>query len=186
MATSFKPIKARAYTFNVGLVDAAAVTKLKASPTLAAGDFKISIDGGAFANLATLPTVTPAGGVGVKISLSAAEMTGDNIVIACIDAAGAEWCDQMIELCTQDLSFAAFHFVMRDTSGNPATGKTVTATRVIDTGTFSSGTIGAVTEIANGLYRVVYPAADANATDCVSMYYTATGCMPTLITLTNK
>lgn len=183
MTTAFKPIKAKAYTFTVGLVDSATTTKLKAAPTLSSGNFQVSIDGGAFANLATLPTVTPSGGVGVKIALSAAEMTGDSIVIFCT---GTGWCDQLIELNTQDLSFAAFHFVMRDTSGNPATGKTVTATRVIDTGTFASGTIGTVTEIANGLYRVVYPAADVNATDCVSLYYTATGCMPTLITLTNK
>ena len=37
---------------------------LKASPTLAAGDVKISGDGGAFANLNTLPSVAPAGGEG--------------------------------------------------------------------------------------------------------------------------
>jgi len=185
MATSFKPIKGRDYVFNVGLVDQANTKLLKAAPTLAAGDFKISKDGGAFANLATLPTVTPSGGVAVKIALSTTEMTADNIVITCIDAAGAEWCDQMISIETREQKSDAFHFVMRDTSGNPATGKTVTVTRAIDTGAFLSGTVGTVTEIANGVYRVVLPLADLNAQDCTTLYCTAPGCMPTLITLTS-
>lgn len=182
MSTSFKPVKARAYAFTVGLVDSATTTKLKAAPTLSAGNFQVSIDGGAFANLATLPTVTPSGGVAVKIALSAAEMTGDNIVIFCT---GIGWCDQLIDIETKEQAIGNFHFVMRDTSGNPATGKTVTVTRAIDAGTFGAGTVGAVTEIANGLYRVVLPLADLNATDCASLYATATGCMPTLITLTS-
>ena len=77
------------------LVSQADTKLFQSNPTLAAGDFKISIDGGAFANLATLPTVTPASGKAVKFSFSAAEMTGDNIIVMASDAAGAEWCDQM-------------------------------------------------------------------------------------------
>ena len=183
MSTNFKPIKGKAYTFTVGLVNSTTTTALAVAPTVASSNVKVSIDGGAFTNVATSPTVTPAGGVAVKIALTASEMTGDSIVVF---ISGSGYCDQLIELQTQDLSFASFHFVMRDTSGNPATGKTVTVTRVLDTGTFGAGTIGTITEIANGLYRVVVPTADINATDCVSLYATATGCMPTLITLTNK
>ena len=183
MATSFKPVKGKAYSFSVGLVDAAATTKLKAAPTLAAGDFQISIDGGAFANLATLPTVTPAGGRAVKFSLSAAEMTGDNIVVQAVDAAGAEWCDLFIDIETKEQALPNLHFVMRDTSGNPATGKTVTAQRVLDNGTFGAGTIGTITEIGNGLYRVNLPLADVNAADNVTLLFTATGCMPSMLTL---
>jgi hypothetical protein len=47
-----------------------------------------------------LPTVTPASGAIVKIVLTAAEMNGDNVVVQCIDAVGAEWCDQIIDLQT--------------------------------------------------------------------------------------
>ena len=184
MATSFKPVKGKAYTFNVGLVDQADTKKLRAAPTLAAGDFRISKDGGAFANLATLPTVTPSGGVAVQVALSASEMDADNVVITCIDAAGAEWCDSLISFETKEQAIPNFHFIMRDTGGNPATGKTVTVTRIIDGGTFGAGTVGAVTEIANGLYRVNLPLADLNAQDCVSLLATASGCMPTLVTLT--
>ena len=99
MADYAIPKNGVAFIFYRGLVSQADTKLLKSTPTLAAGDFKVSIDGGAFANLATLPTNTPSG-VSVKFSLSAAEMTGDNIVVACIDSAGAEWCDQMIDIQT--------------------------------------------------------------------------------------
>lgn len=112
MANTPLPKINTAYILYVGLISQADTKLLKASPTLAAGDFKVSIDGGAFANLATLPTVTPAAGTAVKISLSAAEMNGDNIQVTCIDAAGAEWCDAFINLQTatrglDDLAFPA-------------------------------------------------------------------------------
>ena len=100
MATYVPPKKNTAHILYTALVSQADTKLLKATPTIAAGDFKVSIDGGAFNNLATLPTVTPAAGVTVKISLSADEMNGDNITVACIDAAGAEWCDQLIALQT--------------------------------------------------------------------------------------
>lgn len=75
--------------------------RLKANPTLAAGDAQVSIDGGAFANLTTLPTVTPALGRGVKISLSAAEMNGDNITVVLSDQTSPpEWCDVILNIQT--------------------------------------------------------------------------------------
>ena len=95
------PKKNTAFTFAIGLVATALRPAFKAAPTLAAGDFKVSIDGAAFANLASLPTVTPAAGTRVQVALSAAEMNGDNILVQCIDAAGAEWDDVII---TFDLS----------------------------------------------------------------------------------
>ncbi len=52
--------KNAAYTMYVGLVDQSNTKVFRAAPTLAAGDFKVSKDGGAFANLGTLPAVTPA------------------------------------------------------------------------------------------------------------------------------
>ncbi|MBP8294174.1 MAG: hypothetical protein KAX65_15465 [Caldilineaceae bacterium] len=96
-----EPKKNTAFTFAIGLGSRLARPAFQAAPTLAAGDFKVSIDGGAFTNLATLPTVTPAGGTRVQIAMSAAEMNGDNIMVQCIDAAGGEWDDVII---TFDLS----------------------------------------------------------------------------------
>lgn len=106
------PVKNTAYIFYVGLISQSNTKVLQANPTLAAGDFQVSIDGGAFANLGTLPTVTPAAGTSVKVSMASGEMNGDNIVIACIDAAGAQWCDQFINIQTatrglDDLAYPA-------------------------------------------------------------------------------
>jgi hypothetical protein len=95
----YQPAKrATAWIGYVSLVSQADTKLMKSNPTIAAGDFKVSLDGGTLNNLATLPTVTPASGVMVKISLSAGEMTADNVTVVCIDAAGAEWCDLVFNL----------------------------------------------------------------------------------------
>lgn len=73
---------------------------------------------------------------------------------------------------------AAFRveFQMTDsTTHNPATGKTVTITRGIDGGSFSGGTISAVTETANGWYYADFAAADMNGTS-IRVRATASGC----------
>lgn len=101
MSSYAPPIKNQPYVFGVSLRSQADTKLFQAAPTLAAGDFKVSIDGGAFANLATLPTVTPAAGRRVQVSLSAAEMNGDNITVVASDAAGAEWCDEAWHIQTQ-------------------------------------------------------------------------------------
>lgn len=74
--------------------------QFQTNPTLATGDVKVSIDGGSLANITTLPAVTPAGGDHVKVTLSQAEINGDNICVQFKDAAGAEWCDLAFTLQT--------------------------------------------------------------------------------------
>ena len=100
MATYNPAKKNTEYIIYTALEDTANPGKFKTSPTLASGDFKVSIDGGALANLATLPTNTPSGSRMVKISLSAGEMNGDNITIVCVDAAGSEWNELIFNLQT--------------------------------------------------------------------------------------
>lgn len=105
------PKKNSAYIIYTALIDQSNTKVFKSGPTLAAGDFKVSTDGAAFANLGTLPTNTPSGTL-IKISLSAGEMNGDNVSVACIDAAGSEWCDQLINIQTSvrnvdDLAYPA-------------------------------------------------------------------------------
>ena len=68
----------------------------QANPTLAAGDVQISKDGGAFANVTTRPTVSPAAGTSVQITLSVAEMTAARIAVRFIDTATKEWEDNEI------------------------------------------------------------------------------------------
>lgn len=90
------PKKNVAYTFYIGLIATGAGGSFQANPTIAAGDFQVSTDGGAYANLATIPAVDPASSISVLISLSQSEMNGDKIVVTAIDAAGAEWSDVLI------------------------------------------------------------------------------------------
>lgn len=73
-------------------------------------------------------------------------------------------------------ALASFRFLMTDsTNHNPATGKTVTVTRGIDSGAQAAGTLSTVTEIANGEYRVDFAAADLNG-NVIVLRATATGC----------
>lgn len=82
----------------------------KVTPTLAAGDFKVEKDGGAAANLATIPAVAPAGGSSLDITFSASEMQGKHIVLRLVDAAGAEWNDDVIQILTFGDPNAAYEF----------------------------------------------------------------------------
>lgn len=91
-------VKNEAYTFNMGLPSVASSGKFQSSPTLAAGDVQISKDGGALANISSLPTAT---GKLVTVALTAAEMNADNIAIVFSDAAGDEWQDVIVNIQTQ-------------------------------------------------------------------------------------
>ena len=86
------PIRATQYQFYLTLVDASDPSKFLIDPTISAGDFQVSTDGGALANLDTVPTVSPAGSSNVLVTLSAAEMTGEKLTIQGIDTA-AQWED---------------------------------------------------------------------------------------------
>lgn len=111
MATYVPPKRATELIFYFPLVSRS-TGQFQVNPTLAAGDVKITKDGGALANLATLPVVTPAGSIWVKVTVAVAEMTSDNAMLQFIDVAGAEWNDVAIPLQTSanqidDLSTAA-------------------------------------------------------------------------------
>lgn len=98
MATYNPPIKNAAYEFYVGLVSAANTHEFQSNPTLASGDAKVSKDGGALANLTTLPSAVGSGKV-VKINLSSTEMNADNVTVILSDqTASEEWCDLIINI----------------------------------------------------------------------------------------
>jgi len=112
MATYVPAKNGVAFITYIGLRSQADSTTFKSNPTIASGDFKVSIDGGSLANLTNLPTVTPASSKMVQISLTAAEMTGSNITVVCSDAAGAEWMDVILNIPTtarqiDDLAYPA-------------------------------------------------------------------------------
>lgn len=78
-------------------------------------------------------------------------------------------------------ALANFEFVMYDTSGDPATGKTVTATRSIDGGAFAA-CANAVTEVGSGVYKISLATSDLNG-NVVTFKFSASGCEDTLVTI---
>lgn len=88
-------IVGQTYHFGIGLFDYANTKILKTNPTIAIGDFKRSINGGAIGDMDNTPVVVPAGGMRVEMVLSIAETTaagaGGHICIFAQDALGTEW-----------------------------------------------------------------------------------------------
>ena len=88
------PNKNENFLIRIALEDMANPGSFKANPTIAAGDFKVDIDGAGLNNLGTLPSVSPAGSIWVLITLANTEMNGDNISVQCIDQTSPkEWAD---------------------------------------------------------------------------------------------
>jgi len=92
-----EPIRAIAYEFSLTLVDSA-TGGLRPNPTLAAGDFQVSQDHGALANLTTLPTVAPAGSALVRVQLSATEMTVTQQVDVVAHDPDGQWDDVTVQI----------------------------------------------------------------------------------------
>lgn len=102
MAAPYNPPKSgEDFIFYAPLASMSTAGSFQSNPTIAAGDFKVSKDGGALANLNTLPAVTPAGSVMVKFTLSATEMTADNVTVVGIDQTSPkEWADFALNIVT--------------------------------------------------------------------------------------
>ena len=81
-----------AYSFRITLLDTLLPGRIKKTPTIAAGDFKISKDNGTPTNLTTLPIEVPIGSGCVTVSLTATEMTADKILVLWSDPQ-FEWGD---------------------------------------------------------------------------------------------
>ncbi len=88
----------KSYKFFLPLVDKSDPSEFVTSPTIEAGDFQVSVDGGAYSNLDNLPVVTPAGSVQVEIMTSAIEMSGSKVSIFGRDQSGGQWSDVFIFL----------------------------------------------------------------------------------------
>jgi len=84
------PVSGSTYTFTVTLFSQSTGQPLS-NPTLAADDFEVSTDGGAYASLNTTPVVTPASSGIVEINLTAAEVGSNHFTVKMVDAAGSEW-----------------------------------------------------------------------------------------------
>ena len=97
------PQRGQQYTFAMNLIDQA-TGLLLSDPTIAAGDFQVSIDGGAFASMGSDPVVSPSGSPQLMVTLSDSEMEGDNISLWAVDAAGDEWDSVFISITTTSIT----------------------------------------------------------------------------------
>lgn len=123
------PVKGKDYLYAIALQDMANPGSFKAVPTIAAGDFKVSTDGSALANLATLPTNTPSGSIWLQVAFSSGEMNGDVVQFQAIDqTATKEWADYAECILT----------VVKDLTS----GSVYLASGSVFLGTFASGVLG--------------------------------------------
>jgi hypothetical protein len=102
MAAPYNPPKKNEdFQIRIALVDVSDGRSFKITPTIAAGDFQVDIDGGGFSNLTNLPTVSPAATCAVLLNMTAAQMNGDVITIRGVDQTSPkEWCDIFISIPT--------------------------------------------------------------------------------------
>jgi len=138
-------VAGQTYTLEFSLEDQSNAGLWKANPTLAAGDFQISVNGAGFENVDNIPTVAPAAGRRVALVIAAAETTaagaGGLIYIAGVDASGDQW---------YDISFSVR--VHAATGDAALTGDAMTlAASAIASGTFAAGAITASAIAANAI-----------------------------------
>jgi len=175
--------------------------------TPAAGDVKISKDGGTAANVTNLPTAIAMGNSALwDFSLTATEMEAAQVNVTVADSAtkavddtgfvietyGHASAQHAFDLGTaahvqegfkKNTAFNNFEFEMIDSSNHLSekTGLTVSAERSIDGGAYASCT-NSPAEVGNGTYKINLSAADLNGSS-ITLRFTATGADVTKITI---
>lgn len=99
MAIQVPPKKNNTFTFEIALTSQDDMDVFQTSVTLAAGDVKVSKDGGAFLNIGTLPLEIGTTGV-LTVALTADEMNADRVAVLFHDALGSEWQDLLVTIHT--------------------------------------------------------------------------------------
>lgn len=95
------PIKNQDFEIHIAVESFLSPGNFQVNPTIAAGDFQISKDGGSYANVATLPVVEPASSQTILIVLSATEMNADSVVVRGVDQTSPkEWSDFILSIPT--------------------------------------------------------------------------------------
>src|SRR4026208_898225 len=88
-------------TFQVAFTDGADATELYIGTDFAAGDVKISKDGGALANVTNLPTQITASQPGYSITLTATELQATRVFVTFRDASAAVWAGATLTVVTR-------------------------------------------------------------------------------------
>lgn len=127
MASALPPVKGAAFSFEIGLTSQADTNIFKTSVTIAAADVLVSKDGGATAQIASVPTEIGTSGL-LTVVLSATEMNADRVTVLFHDASGAEWQDAVVTIYTAAQTLDTTDGVADDV-------KSDTAAILVDTGT---------------------------------------------------
>lgn len=136
------PVKNQGFQVRVALQDFANPGTFKVTPTIAAGDFQVDIDGAGFGNLGTIPSVSPAATCAVLVTLSATEMNGDLITIRAVDQTNPkEWADLVLCIQTVEGTAQGIQSVNTKTLTADAITASVIADGSIDAATFAAGAI---------------------------------------------
>lgn len=160
-----------AATFAAGAINAAAIAADAITDAKVAADVTIASVTGA------VGSVTAAVTVGTNN-----DKTGYGLTAAYDPAKTAAQAGDAMSLTTavrpgirKNTALANFEILMTDSTNHaPVTGKAVTVTRSIDGGAFAGGTLGAVTELSNGIYKFDFAAGDLNG-DVVTLRAIAAG-----------
>jgi hypothetical protein len=138
MPSSWPPVKNQSYSFEIALTDQADTALFKSSPTLAAGDVKVSKDGGAFSNIDSLPSEISSGVL--TVALTADEMDADRVAILFTDAAGAEWSSLLVTLRTVAQTLDTIDSNVDSILSDTGTDGVVIADDAIESGKFDEST----------------------------------------------
>lgn len=162
-----------AATFAAGAIDAAAI----ANAAIDAATFAADVDAEILSYIVDDATRIDASALntasGTSIPAILADTGTDGVVVAAASRAGIR----------KNTALAAFEILMTDSTNHaPATGLTVTVTRSIDGGAFGAGTLGAVTELSNGIYKFDFAAGDLNG-DVITLRATAAGADDLFVTI---
>jgi hypothetical protein len=143
------------------------------NPTIADGDFTVTTDGNAFSNLDTLPTVTPAGGVGVKVTLSAAETNGANAMVAWHDP-GDTWDDGWLAIQTSSTQIDGLNTSIQAAVGSYIAGPDI-ARRRGDSWSISITGLGTITGYTSLWFTIKVGSDDADTAAIVQIKKNASG-----------
>lgn len=182
MASKLPAVKNSAFTFRCVLF-AQSDNQIKANPTIAAGDWKVSTDGAAFANLATLPDVDPDTTAQVLVSLSAGEMNGDEIMVTAIDASGAEWHSAAWVIHTAAQTFDTMDTNIDSILADTGTDGVVLANDAITAGKFDESTAFPLKSADTGATQVARVGADGDTLETLSDQIDATATAAALATV---
>lgn len=173
-----------AYTFEIPMIKRAVQDfAVSADWTPATGDVKVSKDGGAAANIGTLPSAIAMGNGAIwQFTLTSTEMTAARVVITVADTATKAVEDQAIIIDTYGNASARYGFDLSSATVALATGGITTSTfasGAIDAAAIASNAIGSAELASGAITSATFAAgaidASAIATDAIGSAELAAG-----------